>query len=96
MPTVEARVALYDEAVTSIADYEESSEVRNAFVNREAITDALDRGEERTPMQREVLSTADAALLAVRPLLAERFPRIFAARDDIPAAYWWWHLHRKP
>lgn len=94
MPTLEARVDMYDEAVTYIADYEESSEVTNAFVNREAITDALERGEELTPVQREVLAKADAKLLAVRPTLAKRFPLIFEARNDIPAVYWWWHLDR--
>ncbi len=94
MVTLDDYIAIYAEAAQYITNYEESSEVTNAFVNREAITDALERGEELTPVQREVLAKADAKLLAVRPTLAKRFPLIFEARNDIPAVYWWWHLDR--
>ena len=63
MLTVEARVDIYCEAVMYITNYEESSEVTNAFVNREAITEALDSGEPLAPDLRGVLAVADARLL---------------------------------
>jgi len=92
MLTVEARVDIYCEAVMYITNYEESSEVTNAFVNREAITEALDSGEPLAPDLREALAVADDTLLAVRPILIRRFPLVFMDRKDVPTTFWWWHI----
>lgn len=91
MLSLKDRIDLYEEAVGYLLKCEESSEVVNEFVNREAITDALLRGEPLTPAQQAQLDSADAQLRVVLTTLIARFPALFTDRDDIPTMYWWWH-----
>jgi hypothetical protein len=76
--------------------YDESLEVSNVLVWREAIHEVLRDGARLGLDDRAVLEQADAKLQTLGPDLVHRFPDVFEVNRDIPRKLWWWHLDKGP
>jgi hypothetical protein len=89
-------IRTYAAMVDSLHLYDESLEVSNVLVWREAIHEVLRGGARLGLDDRVVLEQADAKLLTLGPDLVYRFPEVFEVNGDIPIELWWWHLEKGP
>lgn len=89
-------VDAWESSVRHLLDYEEPEELDGALVDRSVVLDE-DLRHRLSPAHASRVEAADREFIRIRPILVERFPRVFnPVRRGATEREWWWWPDRVP